>query len=278
MALLATGCGGLPDELMLAARVMFAIEDGYQHRFLTQRYDALAAAWNCDFRTVQRRCDEALGLICQRLDEPVAGKVQPVHTTPVTAEAFDQNAWYLERVSAVLLLNRERPAVIDVRTVVSTSDGLAGIALPFGVPRHPKEGRPRLGIDVEMLYGARLDSVHPVGDNLVIHRLVLPRPLERGERHSFARVLRIPQGQLMTPRYIHLAVHRCDRFELRVKFSDARPPRVVWLVSGMPEMVYANHRPGRDRVKPDALGEVHVTFTDLQRGLGYGLGWLPADE
>jgi hypothetical protein len=278
VALLTTGCSGLPDELKLAARVMFAIEDGYRHRFLRQRYDALAAVWNCDFRTVQRRCDEAIELICRQLNEQPAGRVRAAHPTPVTADAFDQNSWYLEQLSTVVLLNQEQPAAIDVRTMVSTSDGLVDIALPFGMPRHPREDRPRLGIEVDMLYGARLDSAHTVGDNLVIHRLVLPRPLARGERHSFARILRIPQGQLMAPRYIHLALHRCDRFELRVKFDDTNPPRAVWLVAGMPEMVYANHRPGRDRIEPDALGEVHVTFTDLQRGLGYGVSWLPGEE
>ena len=272
IATLAVACNDLSAELKLAAQAMFAIADGYHHRFLRQRYDALAAKWNCDFRTVQRRCDEALGLISAELWK----NGEPARPVPATTDVFNPDAWYLERLNTVLLLNRKQPEVIEERTIVATTDGLARIGMPFGVLRHPEEVKPQVEVDVELLYGARLDSVqHPVED-MFIHYLELPRPLRHGERHTYARIVRIPTDQLMVPRYVHLPLNRCDLFELRVKFDNAALPRVVWLVSQIPEKLFTTHRPGKDLIEPDALGEVHVKFTDLRLGFGYGLSWLPA--
>jgi len=258
----------LPDDLRLAARAMFGIEDGYRLRFLRQRYDVLAVRWNCDFRTVQRRCDEALALIADQFDQT------GVPAASSTAEVFDAAAWYVERFGAVLLLDRRE--AIEERTIVSTVDGLSRVGIAFGLPRHPGERRPRLDVDLGILYGAEHDSVRRFGENLFVQYLILPRPLRHGERHTYARSIRIPDDQLMVPRYVHLAVHRCDTFELRVKFARDTRPDLVWVLSKVPEIVYADQRPGRDVVTPDPLGEVLVRFTDLQPGFGYGVAWLPA--
>lgn len=261
----------LPDELRLATRVMFAIEEDFQHRFLRQRYDALAARWNCDFRTVQRRCDEALLLITDQL----RNQVVPARSS--TAEVFDINAWYIERLSTVLLLDRQHPEAFEERTIVATADGLQGIGVAFGLPRHPAETQTQLDVDLNILYGARAVSLRRLDGNLFVQNLVLPRPLRHNDRHTYARYIRVPERQLMTPRYVHLAVHRCDFFELRVKFAPQHGPRLVWVISKVPEIVYSQHRPGRMLLTPDPLGEVTVRFTDLQPGFGYGLAWLPAD-
>lgn len=274
IAELEVGCNTLPGDLELAARVMFAIENGYQHRFLRQRYTALAERWNCDFRTVQRRCNEALELISHHFSE----QAESSRPAPASTDVLSPRSWYLERFSAVLLLNREQPEAIEERTVVSVDDGLEVIDHPFGVPRHSREAKPRLQLDVEILYGARLDSVQQHGENLFIHSLSLPRSLRHGERHTYAQIVRIPTGQLMVPRYVHLPLQRCDSFELRVKFDHTDLPRAVWIVSRVPELVYVSNQPGKDLIEPDAFDEVHVRFTDLQLGFGYGLSWLPRHE
>lgn len=273
IALLRKATDRLPVELQLAANAMFAIDDRYLQRFLRQRYEALAALWNCDFRTVQRRCDEALDLITDYLDQHEEG-----HTLAVgKSDVFDAESWYLERLGALLLLNRHSPEAIEERTLVASVDGLTQLEVAFGVPRHPQESRPELDLDMDILYGARLDSVHRPGDNMFVSRLILPRPLRYGERHTYVRTVRIPAGQLMVPRYVHLPLRRCDLLELRVKFRLDALPRAVWLVSRQPEMVYTNQRLGDERIQPDAIGEVYVRFTDLQVGFGYGVAWLPAD-
>lgn len=178
-------------------------------------------------------------------------------------------------VRAIVLLEGNRPEALEERTIVSAVDGLHRLGLAFALPRHPEESRPRLDIDLSILYGAEVDSVQRVGDNLFVQYLNLPRPLRLGERHTYARKIRIPDGQLMTPRYVQLVVRRCDVFELRVKFALDALPRLVWTVTKVPEIAYSSHQPGPDVVIPDQLGEVLVRFTALQPGFGYGLAWLP---
>jgi hypothetical protein len=261
--------GELPGDLGLAVRTMFALTGtDPRHRFLKQRYETLSRRWNCDFRTVQRRCDEAMALICDRLDGPV------VPVAPNDADRFDPDTWYVELFRAVVLLDRV-PEAIEERTIVATADGLRQIGLPFGLPRHPDERRQLLDVDLGVLYGAEPDSIERVGDTLFVQHLSLPRSLRRGERHVYARHVRLPGDQAMVPRFVHQVIRRCDTFELRVKFAADAPPRVVWVVSREPELAYAAHRPGPHRVTPDRLGEVAVRFTDLRPGFGYGLAWLP---
>jgi hypothetical protein len=272
--LLMNASGALPDDLRQAASVMFAINNDFRHRFLRQRYESLAQRWNCDFRTVQRRCDEALDL----LHDEFEGRTGPSRSVGSSTDVFDSDAWYLERVSVVLLLNRDRPLAIEERTLVSTVDGLSRLGVAVGVPRHPAEKRPELGVETDVLYGAAEESVLHPSENMFVQYLRLPRPLSHGERHTYARSMRIPKGQLMVPRYVHLPVHRCDEFSLRVKFDTAAPPSAVWLITKVPEMVFTNQRPGPERLELDAIGEVHVRFTDLQLGFGYGVAWLPSSS
>lgn len=265
----------LPADLRLAAAVMFAIDDDHQHRFLRQRYESLAQRWNCDFRTVQRRCGEALDLLVDLLE----GRAGPSRQAGAnSAEVFEADAWYLERIKVVLLLNRERPQAIEERTLVSTTEGLARLGVALGVPRHPREERPHLNVETDMLYGAEVESVLHPSETIFVQHLRLPRPLTYGERHTYARSMSIPSGQLMVPRYVHLPVHRCDEFDLRVKFSREAPPQTVWLIAKVPEMVFTSGRPGPELLEPDALGEVHVRFTDLQLGFGYGVAWTPRND
>lgn len=271
LGLLGNACEALPDDLRFAATVMFGIDDEHRQRFLRQRYEALARRWNCDFRTVQRRCDEALDLLADQLD----GRAGPSRQAGNSTDVFDAGAWYLERISVALLLNGERPHAIEERTLVSTTEGLSRLGVAVGVPRHPDEKRPDLDVETEVLYGAALDSVLHPSENMFVQYLRLPRPLSHGERHTYARSMRIPKGQLMVPRYVHLPVHRCDEFTLRVKFDLAAPPHAVWRITKVPEMVFTNQRPGPELLELDPIGEVHVRFTDLQLGFGYGVAWQP---
>lgn len=271
VGLLMNASEDLPDDLRLAATVMFAINDHYRHRFLRQRYESLALQWNCDFRTVQRRCDEALDLLGDQLD----GRAGPSREPGSSTDVFDSGAWYLERVSVTLLLDRERPQAIEERTLVSTVDGLSRLGVAVGLARHPDEKRPQLEIETEVLHGVAVESVQHPSENMVVQYLRLPRSLSHGERHTYAQSMRIPKGQLMVPRYVHLPVHRCDEFTLRIKFDTAALPRTVWLIAKVPEIVFTNQRPGSELLELDPLGEVHVRFTDLQLGFGYGVAWLP---
>jgi hypothetical protein len=264
----------LPPELQLATSVMFAIDEDHRHRFLRQRYESLAQRWNCDFRTVQRRCDEAVDLLSEQIDR----RADVPHRRGESAKVFEADAWYLHHVRVVLLLNRKRPQAFEERTLVSTMDGLSKLGVAVGLPRHPDEERSQLAVETEVLYGAELESTQSLSETMFVQYLRLPRPLTHGERHTYARRIGIPDGQLMAPRYVHIPVHRCDQFDLRVKFPPAALPPAVWLLDRVPEMVFTNGRPGPRRIQPDPLGEVHARFTDLQLGFGYGVAWLPGKE
>lgn len=272
LGLLTNASEALPDDLRLAAMVMFAIDQDYRHRFLRHRYEALAQLWNCDFRTVQRRCDEALQLLSDQLKDRAGPSRQGSRSTDV----FDTDAWYLERVSVALLLNGERPRAIEERTLVSTIDGLSRLGVAFGLPRHPDEVKSELDVEFEVLYGAAPETTLHPSENMFVQYLRLPRPLSHGEKHTYVRSMRVPRGQLMVPRYVHLPVRRCDEFSLRVKFDIAAPPRAVWRIARVPEMVFTNQRPGPDLLELDPLGEVQVRFTELQLGFGYGVAWQPS--
>lgn len=180
LALLTNASEALPADLHLAATVMFAIDEDYRHRFLRHRYEALAQRWNCDFRTVQRRCDEALRLLSDQLKD----RAGPSREGGDSNDAFDTTAWYLERISVALLLDRGRPQAIEERTVVSTMDGLSRLGVLFGLPRHPDEAKPDLDAELEVLYGAALETTLHPSENLFVQYLRLPRPLSQGEKHT----------------------------------------------------------------------------------------------
>jgi hypothetical protein len=271
--LLGRAFGALPDDFAVAARVMMAIEQDYHDPTLTQRQERLASAWNVDPMTVRRRCNVALQLTSAHLAE---------HGSELTDDQFDEedcfqpNEWYTVDTSTTLRLDKPTPEATEVRRIVSLKDGLSRVALGLGLPRPRSESRPKMGLEVEMQFGGELESNRQPSAEYFVHYIRFPRPLARGEEHTFGKTVRIPPGQLMAPHFVSRPLHRVDRFELRVKFDPARLPRVVWRVSGIPYQVSEADGPGRDTLELDSLGEVTVVFERLKPSFGYGVRWLPS--
>lgn len=259
----------LPDELELAAKVMVAMEPGYGDATLTRRQERLAAVWNVDPVTVRRRCDRALELVSEHL--AAQGSPPPPDGDE---ESFQLDEWYTLTSITTVRLDKPTPEATDVRTVVSLRDGLARVALGLGLPRPRSETRSKMGVEVEMQYGAELEDNRQPSAEYFVHYFRFPHPLAKGEVHTFSRTMRVPPGQLMAPHYVSWPLHRVDRFELRVKFDPRRPPAVAWRVSGIRYLLSEADGPGRDRLVPDSVGEVSVVFERLKPSFGYGVRWL----
>lgn len=263
--------GALPNRLGLAVLVMLAVEPAYDGATLTLRQRQLAAAWNVDHMTVRRRCDQALHLTSAHLAEHGATLTVP---EAQDGDSFGADGWYTLTSRITLRLDTPTPEATDVRTLVSLRDGLDRIALGMAVPRTRSDTRARMGLDLEVQFGGLLDSVRQPSAEYFVHYIRFPRPLARGEEHTFAKVARVPPGQIMVPRFVSRPLHRVDRFELRLKFDPKRLPRVVWRVSGIPYHPSEADGPGRDRLELDSVGETATVFERLKPSFGYGVCWL----
>jgi hypothetical protein len=81
----------------------------------------------------------------------------------------------------------------------------------------------------------------------------------------------------MASHYVHVPFRRSESFELTIRFDPERLPRAIWMVSEVPTTVIYERRPTADLLEPDRFGEVHVKFSGLRTGLGYGVCWLDRD-
>ena len=264
--------GALPNDLGLAAQVMLAIDVDYVGATLTLRQRQLASTWNVDHMTVRRRCDLALQLTSAHLAEHGADLSAD---DPEDEDPFEPNEWYTLTSTTTLRLDTPTPEATEVRTLVSLKDGLDRVALGLGLPRPRSEDRAKMGLDVDMQFGGVLESNRQPSAEYFVQYIRFPRPLARGEAHTFGKTVRIPPGQSMAPHFVSRPLHRVDRFELRVRFDLRRLPRVVWRVTGIPYQVSEADGPGKDRLELDSLGETSVVFDRLKPSFGYGVRWLP---
>ncbi len=81
----------------------------------------------------------------------------------------------------------------------------------------------------------------------------------------------------MAAHYVHVPLRRSDHFDLRVRFSVRNLPKVIWKLTAVPTAVIYERSPASETMTPDRFGQVHVTFSDLRPGLGYGLMWQDSD-
>ncbi len=259
----------LPAPLDQVARVMLAIEPDYVEPTLTGRQNRLAAAMGVDPVTVRRRCDLALRLLGARLAD---GRSV---VSPMSDDPYQSTEWYTISSSGTLRLDVTRPEVTCSLTVAALRDGLDGVELGVGVPRPRNEPRPRMGLDVEVQFGGDLMSSQQVSAEYFLYRVAFPRPLRRGETHTFGTVTRIPAGQQLAPHFVSWTRRRVDRLEVRVRFDRARLPRAVWGVNRARFSLSEADGPSGETLTVDAVGEVAVAYDRLVLGLGYGVAWLP---
>ncbi len=293
----------LPVDLTEAAKVFFGVHRVAQDRFLGERLDRLGHEWRCDRRTVRRRADEALVLIAEAAVRAPDTFASPSVESPTTRTRFDTGThfdtgmhfdagmhfdgreeipafaagatWYTERLSALVLLDRDLPEVTERRTLVATADGVETVTLELSVPPgNDHRGRGR-DLGAEVLYGGTLLSWDQPSPSYYRLRVALPRPLQAGERHDLDVVLRLVDGAPMAPHYMCVPLARLAEFEIQVRFSRRQVAAgiEVFVLDGVPPRVVDDYPPRQPRLAPHRAVEVRMLFRDLRQGRGYGLRW-----
>ncbi len=255
----------LPGDLGLATSAALAIHPHARQAFLSERIQWLAGKICRDERTARRRMDD--GIV--HLAEAATRQSSTVSRLPPKAG----DAWYVEEFNAVLLLDRASPQAIERRRIVAEQDDLAAIQVAVSLPQDPTDPSSTWDLLAEVLYGGILVAKeHPTASRFQFD-LKLPRALRAGERHEYAMIFRVPERQPMRPHYVFVSPRRCDLFDLRIRFDRERLPQRVWRVSRLFHREVDEIQHAGEVVTPDAAGDLHLQFSDLAPGFGYGAQW-----
>jgi hypothetical protein len=266
---LARLAGRLPEDLALAILAALALhEDTRNMRTYESRRQWLAERIDRVPRTAERRIDSAQELLAQEIAAELAG--QRARPSSVAGE----DKWYTERFAALMLLDGKRPEAIEHRLIRSNVDGLAELTIALDVP--VEAGQPRLPLNLEAVSGGVLDVVEDTAPTRTRYVIRLPRPLRAGEAHEYATRVQVLDERPMRDYYVLRPERRCDRFDLRVRFSRGRLP--AWVRRVTDEDVYsyntyAGDPADHERVTVDLSGEAAASFARLRPHFGSGLQW-----
>jgi len=228
------------------------------------RVSWLAQQADRNYRTALRRIDAAE----QLLAEEVARELQRRRGRPASAP----NGWYLEELSTVVRLDTPTPEIHERRRIVSAISDLAEVMAWMDFPRAP--GEPRLGLQVEVLYGGQLVRRETPTRSRFQFMIQLPQPLQEGDVHEYELIFRVPPGEHMKPHYLFTPECRCDSFDLRARFDPRRLPAWIRQVAGETVRMFddSSGSPG-ESLPLDPAGEVHLRFRNPAMYLCYGLQW-----
>jgi len=256
-------CSKTPDHLNTIAEVTLGL--GGQGQFLGGRVSALAQRYEVHVRTIRRRMETGHYLIAENALEQLRG-----------ASIRSGDSWYVDRFAAVLRLDTATPESLQTRRIIAEKDGLDQITVSITLP--PADCEDSLpGLRVEPYFGATMVSAERRGDRRFACVLDLPSTLAAGDRHEFALLATIPDGQPMRPHFVYFPDRPCESFDLRIRFDPECPPDTVRTVAGVFHRDFDDH-PATGEVLPlDRANEVRLTFTGLRPGFGYGARWGWAD-
>lgn len=239
-------------------------EDDSASELLEGRIARLSELASRDPRTVRRRIDEAMNRL---VDEVVAEENWAEMGRQESAEE-----WYIKSIRAIVRLDLPNPEAVDERQIVVQGTPLSGISLPFTLPRHPDDHGATHELRTDMLFGGKFVVNQRVSDSRFDIKVQFPRVLEPGETHRYAIIYRIPEGQQMTPHYVHVPYRRCDNFELLVRFGNSIPTDIRRITAAFHREI-EDRQPDTEILQPDGAGEVHVRFANLRVGFAYGMQW-----
>lgn len=242
----------LPPDLRTAVRAALGLCEEARHRLYQERVKWVAEQLHHDPRTARRRIDDGIRHLAQLIVEP------------------PEAGWHTSELHVLVALDRHPSTTVERRTIVSDQPNLTelDLAVTLASASDPREALKIMTVHGGHLTGSRLESSTRLG-----FTLTLPRPLNRGERHVYAVEYAFPGAAEPDPYLACVPRHRCDVFDLRVRFDPARTPPHAWLLAAtLQRDTNDEHAPGTQlRVPPE--GELHVTFRDLRPGLAYGLRW-----
>jgi hypothetical protein len=259
----------LPADLRMAILAALALHaETRDMRTYEQRKEWVARQVDRVSRTAERRIDQAQDLLAQEVARELAGQRGRPRAVG------EAGKWYIERFSAVFLLDGELPEAVERRVIRSTVDGLAELAVALDVP--VDAGQPRLPLNLEMISGGELVLVQAMARTRTRYVIRLPRPLRAGDVHVYETKIQVLPGGPMRDYYVFRPERRCDRFDLRVRFGRGRLPAWVRRVEGEDVHAYNTYEgvpAGGELVTVDYTGEATASFSGLRQHFGSGLQW-----
>lgn len=262
----------LPNDLRIAVLAAFALDDGARTQFYQERVRWAADQLRRDERTARRRIDEGIDQIAELA---VARSAIADKTTPATAGA----TWHTEEVRVALALDQPEPEAFEFRRIVADRDDLheLDLALTLTSPTGRTEPADFEELHIDVFYGGRLVTRRKESADRFGFVLALSRPLQRDERYEFLLRFRVPRGRAMQPHYVCVPKHRCDLFDLRVRFNIDASPHRVWKLANRFQRDVDDLVPDGSDISIDEVGEVHAQFHNLTPGMAYGVRWDPRE-
>ena len=241
----------LPADLREVTLAAFAIGAAEPLPLYQDRVEAAAAKVERDPRTVRRRVDEAIVQLAEL-----------ARSAPVVRAGAD--GWHTTDQQVVVVLDRDRPEVLERRRIMADHDGLTSLNLAVSVPAGRRD------VEASVYFGGTLVDRGMEATERVGWALNLPKPLALGEFHEFVVRFRLP---FIRPYLMSVPRHPCDLFDLRVRFGRARTPRRVWTLHGAFQRDVSDPAYHGNQHPVDDAGEIHLRFQHLRPGLAYGARW-----
>ena len=255
----------LPDDLRQVVTIALALHPDTQHQFLQERVQFLADQQKRDVRTIRRRMDEGFELLAEMATKPSGSK-----------SGRPGLGWYIDRMEAILRMDKASPESFERRRITSEWDGLDVIRAAVTVPRYEHDQAELHKLDTEVYFGATMVASHQHGLHRFDYDLKLPSSLAIGEKHEYGIIQRIPDTQQMRTHYVFFPDRRCEEFELRIRFPLDGVPALIWRVQEVFHRDVDENHPTNDILTVDSAGEITLFFRNLLPGHGYGAQWHPA--
>ena len=253
----------LPEDLKIALRAAFALDERARKPFYQERVHWAAITLDRDDRTVRRRIDEGIEQVAAMAVAAGAPDLRP---------RYPSRSWHTEELRVTLALDQPVAEAFEFRRVVADADEIAELDLALTLTAAGESGHSVHESDlvVDVFHGGVLAGRAMESSDRIGLALRLPEPLRRGERHDIGLRFR---ANMREPHYICVPRHPCDLFDLHVRFGDRVPDRIVRL-----EKAFQNdtRSPRGAVLETDDAGEVHVRFRHLAPGFAYGIRWQPA--
>jgi hypothetical protein len=253
----------LPEDLQTIIRTTLALNVEAQGKFLNDRVKLLAIEFDRDVRTIRRRMNEAIDLLVENA----------LKQEEFTSRATEGKDWHVRRFEAILRMDGTAPECIERRTIVAERDGLNQIRISITLPQDSNSAGSPIDLHAEPFFGARLVDKQLLPGGRFSFELRLPVMLSAGQTHDFGLLVRIPNDQVMHPHYVFFPERPCDVFDLRVRFAPSNVPAEVVLVSGVFHRAIDDPASSGRVLTVDEVNEVHVAFSSLLPGYGYGVRW-----
>jgi hypothetical protein len=255
----------LTDLERTSVRYALGQGKGLEHARLDTRIKLLAEELTCSPRTARRRVDEAFRTLAQQAAQ-IAARADADRDDP-------ERGWTVDELDALLRLDLRAPELIETRKIVALRDGLKKITARVSLPRRTLGEDDDRDLDADAQQGARIEATERQGQSHYRYLLDLPRPLAKGETHSYTLVFRVPEGRLASPHYAFVPLIACSMFKLKIRFDPAQRPDRVWRLDRLfPRLLDEGLERGNPLPLDDAF-EVAVRFDTLDVGFAYGVAW-----